>query len=216
MSHRYKSHIFVGFGLLVAIVSFYLYIQFTHTPTFQIFMDWSKSNLVIFCVTIFILKVIGTVYPPLPGGLLTLGAIPIIGWVPAYAIDFLGSATAGSIDYYLGYKYGMPFLKKVLDPGTLENIQRLKIKKDKELESIFVMRVLLGSTIIEAINYGAGLLKVSYKNFFIGSIASHLLYGIPAFYIGESLIRGENVVYSLVSIVITVFIFWKIKGRYFE
>lgn len=216
MSHRYKSHIFIGFGLVVAVISFYLYIQFTHTSSFQTFLSWSKENIVIFCITIFVLKVIGTVYPPLPGGLLTLGAIPIIGWFPAYVIDFLGSATAGSIDYYLGYKYGMPFLKKILDQGTLESIQRLKIKKDKELESIFVMRLLLGSTIIEAINYGAGLLKVSYKNFLLGSIGSHLLYGIPAFYVGESLIKGENVVYSLISIVFTVFIFWKIKGRYFE
>lgn len=216
MTKHYKTHIFIVISSIFFIISFVAYSLFTRTPQFLSFYSWAQNNLLFFFLLLFLLKILGGVYPPLPGGLITIGAIPIIGWFPAYIIDFLGSTAGGTISYYLGHKYGLVFLRKFLDHGTVENIQKIKIKKDRELESMFVLRLLLGSTIIEAINYGAGLLRVKYSNFLMGSIASHIVYGIPTFLIGESLLKGQNTVVSLVTILIALLIFMKIKGRYFE
>lgn len=200
----------------IFLASFVAYIQFTKTPQFQSFYNWSQQNVLIFCLVVFSIKVIGTVYPPLPGGLFTLAAIPIIGWFPAYLIDFFGSMVAGSIDYYLGKKYGLKLISKLFDPTVTKKVQNLKIKPHKEIESIFALRFLLGSAIMEAINYGAGILNIKYKNFLIGSLVAHIAQGVPAYYLSQSIYQGKYGLLSLVLIILNFTIFFKIKGRYFE
>lgn len=213
---KIKSYSLIIWGILIFVVTFFIYIYFTKTPSFQTFFNWSQNNLIIFVTVLFFLKTLGVVYPPLPAGLFTLGAIPIIGWFPAYLIDFAGSMTAAGIDYYLGKKYGIVLLQKIFDPQTLEKIQKLKIKPDREIESIFVMRILLGMTILEAVYYGGGFLGVRFKNFLLGAGLSHIVVGIPTFLIGQAVFQGKNLLYSILLAVLSIFILYKIKGRYFE
>ena len=213
---KIKSYSLIIWGILIFVVSFLVYVYFTKTPYFKIFHDWSQSNLLLFTLVLFLLKTLGVVYPPLPSGLFTLAAIPIIGWFPAYLIDFAGSMAAAGIDYYLGRKYGYVLLRKIFDTQTLEKIQKLKIKPNREIESIFVMRILLGMTILEAVYYGGGLLGVKFKNFMIGASLSHTVVGVPTFLIGQAVFQGKSLVLSFALAIVSLYILYKIKGRYFE
>ncbi|MBI5358232.1 hypothetical protein HZB69_01210 [Candidatus Amesbacteria bacterium] len=92
-----------------------------------------------------ILKVLGIVWPPLPGGILTLDAIPFIGWFPAYLVDFFGSTVGSSVAFLIGRKYGYPFLQKLFDESTIDKIKHLKIKPHREIEAVTALRIFIGS-----------------------------------------------------------------------
>lgn len=202
----------VGFLVLTLI----LYLLFLRSPYFQSFLQWSQQHIIFYSLTLFCLKVLAIVYAPLPGGLLSIASIPVLGWKLAYVIDLLGSMTGASIAFYLGKKYGLKFMARIFDESTLEKITKIKINKNREIEGVFVLRILTGSSILDALCYAAGLLNVGYKNFLIGSIFSHLLVGIPAFYLSKHIFTAQNLAMSAVVLVFTLGILYKLKGRYLE
>ncbi len=71
-------------------------------------------------------------------------------------------------------------------------------------------------TILEIFCYGAGLFGVGYRNFLIGSILSHLPLGIPIFYFAGNILNGKGAFLSLAFILFVIFLFYKLKDRYFE
>ena len=75
----------LGAGILVTLLAYFL---FTKSPYFEPFKVWTESNIVLFTIFLFTIKVTGIVWPPLPGGIFVLGSIPLIGWFNAYLIDF--------------------------------------------------------------------------------------------------------------------------------
>lgn len=79
--------------VLVTVASIFVYYLFSKSIYFQIFFSWSRQNIGLFVIVLFLLKILGIVWPPLPGGVFTLAAIPFIGWFPAYLVDFAGSTT---------------------------------------------------------------------------------------------------------------------------
>lgn len=148
-----------------------------------------------------------------------MGAIPIVGWIPAYMSDFIGSILGSSIAFYLGKEYGFKFLSKFFDQNIIENLKKIKVKKKREIEMVIVLRILTGSIFLEAICYGAGLMGIQYKNFLIGSVVSHMVVGIPVYALTENVIENlktGNLVLSLISLSIILVILYKIRGRYLE
>ncbi len=143
-------------------------------------------------------------------------SIPIIGWQTAYFTDFLGSIVGSSIAFYLGKKYGFDFLKRIFDAKTLEKIQITKVVSKREIEGVFVLRVLTGSTISEAVCYGAGLLNIKYRNFLIGSTLAHLITGIPIYYFTNSLITRGDLTRNVVFILLAIPLLFLLRKRYFE
>lgn len=205
--------------ILFFVLSVALYIVFITSPFFKIFADWSRDNLFIYLPILLIIKIVSIVYPPIPGGLFTLGSVPIIGWQPAFIVDFIGSITGASLAYYLGKKYGYDLLSKLFDKGTIDKIKTVKVKKHREIESVFVMRILSGGLIVEALCYGAGLVNIRYRSFLIGFLLSHLLIGLPAFMLFDTVMASINlksIIVNIMWIFIFVFILRKLRGRYFE
>lgn len=209
----FKYLLFLGVTTLLTITIFSWFLK---TDQFLYFKNWAQNNALLFFFTLVIIKIIGIVWPPVPGGIFTLGAIPVFGWLPAYLADFSGSLIGSSLTFFLGKKYGYPFLKKIFDERTIEKIKSVKIKKDKEVESIFVLRVLSGSIFLEAICYGAGLFNVKFINFFVASLLSHVVVGVPVYYFAKNIVSSDNIFLNIVSLIIVVLIFWKLKGRYLE
>lgn len=72
------------------------------------------------------------------------------------------------------------------------------------------------ATLIEAVNYGAGLLKIPYDKFMIGFLLSHPLLGIPMFYFVNNIIKQENVLVTIALAIIGIFGVYLLRGRYFE
>ena len=199
---------------LFAAVSFAAYIWLTRQPVFEEIIGWAQQNFWLYIGILILIKIIAIVWPPLPGGLLTLGSIPVIGWFPAFLAEVVGGLGGASVAYYLGKKYGYPFLRKVLDKEIIAKIQRVKMTGKRELEGIFFLRLFTG-LVAEAVSYGSGVIGVKYRNFFLATLAAEVVF-MPAFYFFDEILSGRNIVIYVPAALILAVIFWKVKGRYFE
>ncbi len=202
----------VGSFVLV-LVGLYLFFK---SPYFFIVDGWIKQNTILYVVSLFLYKAVGVLFPPIPGGIITLASIPFLGWFNAYLIDLFGSLVGGVVAYYLAKKYGRNILSKILGEDITKKVEKIQIKKDREIEGVFVYRLALGSTILEAVYYGAGLLKVGFKNFLIGSFLSHVVVGVPQFYLANNIFNGENIILTIVITIVGIIFVLFTKGRYFE
>lgn len=213
---KIKSKKFLALAVIVTVGTMVLYYLFSKSTYFEVFFSWSQQNLILFTIILFLLKVLGIAWPPLPGGVFTLAAIPFIGWLPAYLVDFSGSLVGSSFAYIVGKKYGYPFLEKLFDQSIIDKIRHLKIKPQREIEAVTTLRIFTGSLFMEAICYGAGLLNIRFSSFFIGSIVSHLIIGIPSFYLFSNLFNVNNLLFGVLGFVIIIPIFVKLKSRFLE
>lgn len=202
--------------ILVGVVTIVLYAIFLHSPAFKEFYSWTKSNRVLFIAFLFVFKVASILYPPLTGGTLTLGSIPFLGWQTAYLVDFSGSVSGGVVAYFLGKKYGYKLLGLFFDENVVNKIKSIKIKPGRDFETVFVFRFLFGSTILEAVYYGAGILKVNFISFITAAASSHILFGLPLYFVVKSAIEGKNILFVLIPLSLGILFFLKFRKRYFE
>lgn len=210
-SYLYLSILVVSFALVL--VGLYLFFKSSY---FFVVDTWVKQNIILYVVSLFLYKAVGVLFPPIPGGIITLASIPFLGWFNAYLVDLFGSLVGGAVAYFLAKKYGRNILSKILGEDITKKVEKIQIKKDREIEGVFVYRLALGSTILEAVYYGAGLLKVGFKNFLIGSFLSHVVVGVPQFYLANNIFNGENIILTITITLIGVVFVLITKGRYFE
>lgn len=211
-----KSYFYISMlvgSFVLVLVGLYLFFK---SPYFFIVDGWIKQNTILYVVSLFLYKAVGVLFPPIPGGIITLASIPFLGWFNAYLIDLFGSLVGGVVAYYLAKKYGRNILSKILGEDITKKVEKIQIKKDREIEGVFVYRLALGSTILEAVYYGAGLLKVGFKNFLIGSFLSHVVVGVPQFYLANNIFNGENIILTIVITIVGIIFVLFTKGRYFE
>ena len=210
-----KSLIYIIITLAIAWIAGFVVYNLMQGAAFQEYMRWAQENIIVFITTIVVLKSISVIFPPLPSVVMTLSAIPIVGWFNAYLIDFTGSILGSSVSYFIAYKYGIKVLKKILDKNTVEKLAKVKIKQGREIESVVVLRLLTGATLIEAVNYGAGLLKIPYHKYLIGFSISHPLFGIPTFLLVRNIIKNENLVLTVLLAMICFAGIYVLRNRYF-
>lgn len=210
---RYGSQ----FAILLAVFVFSLaaYSYFVGTPYFDVFEQWAQQNywnLVIFLV---VLKIIGIIWPPLPGVVPLIGAIPVIGWFPAFLIDTIGYMIGSVIAYYLANHYGTDVIRKLFGQAGVAEVEKFKIRPERELEAIVLMKI-FGGGIGEFISYAAGLTKVKLKNFILGSIIASVVVGIPLFYYFNFALSQNNLLFSLVPLGVGILLFYIMRRRYFD
>ena len=209
---NYKYFIIGGIAVVLTIA---FYIWLVNSPYFIGFKEWSQQNFAIYFSVLVFLKVVGLVWPPLPGGILTICSIPIIGALGAYLADLTGSIIGSVISYYLAFRYGYPFLEKIFDKSVIARIRNIKIRKNREFEAMLTMRI-FGMTVVELVSYGAGLLRVRFRNFIAGVVLSHFLVGIPVFYFMNNIFLGRDLIISLILVVVMLAFFYLTRKRYFE
>lgn len=207
-----ESILFVVIGLVV-IIAFTIFLKSSY---FAGFYAWSQSHFVLFVLLIFLIRVLSIIYPPLTGGVFTLGAIPIIGWENAFLIDFTGTTFGGIFNYYIGRKYGKKFINKIVGEKAIEQIDKIKFKKGREIEGIIVARIFLGLIMLEFIHYAAGLLKIDFWKYLIAIVASHFMLGIPLFYLVSKVIDFKDYWYAIIPLILALPVLYKYRGRYFE
>lgn len=200
--------------ILLAAASLAAYIWFMRQPVFEDVVTWAQQNFLLYFGTLVLVKIVAIVWPPLPGGFLTLASIPIIGWFPAFLAETIGSLSGASVAYFLGRRYGYAFLRKILDEKFIAKIQNIKMTGKRELEAIFFLRLFTG-LVSEAISYGSGVIGVKYRNFFLGTLAVEIVF-MPTFYFFNEILAGRNLAIYVPSALILVLVFWRMRGRYFE
>lgn len=201
----------VGF-LLVTIA----YVLFLKSSYFSEFQTWAEGKEVILFTSLIIIKVLGIIWPPLPGGVITLGAIPVIGWELAYTSDLLGTTLGCSLAFSLSRHYGKGFLRKLFSDGVIEQIESLRFRRQRQFEMFLVLMV-AGSTVVDIIAYAAGLIKsVNFSSFILARLLSHLIIGIPSFILVGKIVAGQNVIVNVALILLLIPIIWKLRHRYLE
>ncbi len=213
MKFRQQKNLILLLTLFLGTVALYLW--FADSQYYQEFIIWIESNMLLFFSILFLIKFLGLVWPPIPGGVLTLGAIPIIGWQKAFLIDFLGELAGSVVAYYLALYWGETLVKKVVDKKNYEKIKNFKVKKNREFELVFLLRV-FGGTLIEIVCYAAGLMKVKFKPFFLASFIGYALVGSFTFYFAGAAIQRENLLVNTFLLIVAAVIFISFRKRYFE
>jgi len=204
------------FFLLISLVMLIGYMWFVKSPYASSLNEYADDNFVLFCSVLVFIKFVGIVYPPISGGYFTLAAIPIIGWEYALICDLTGSVLGGSVDYYLGRKYGIKIVKKFFGNAISEKIGLIKIKKGKEIEGLIVLRILAGATIVEAIHYAAGLFRIDFWKYTIAMVISHLIIGVPIYWIFGGVLGTNLTLYLIPVLILALIVLYKMRGRYLE
>jgi len=191
-----------------------IYFWFIRSPYFDAFTEWSESHTLALFFALVALKTAGMVWPPFAGGVFTFGAIPVIGWLRAYAADLTGSALGSTLTYWIARRWGVAFLTRLLDAHTVAKIARFRIPRRRELEAVYLFRILGTGSVVEILCYGAGLLRIGFPTFLLGSVLSHATVSLPFFYFGKELFgpRAWTAGVIFVAFVLVVFVFRK---RYF-
>lgn len=211
-----KTYFYSAIIVIIFTLTLILFYWFFRSPYFLSVDEWIKRNFITYILILLLYKSIGILFPPIPGGLLTMASIPFIGWFNAYLVDLAGSIIGGMGAYFLGLRYGKSLLVRILGEELTAKISKMKIRKDREIESVMVYRLALGSTILEAVSYGAGFLKLGFRNFLIRSFVSHLVVGIPSFSLVNNIFQGTNIFLTIAITVFGIVLIFITKGRYFE
>ena len=212
-SHPSRTLIFY---LALFLITSLAYIWFLRSSYATRLISWTQIHPLLFFLSLVTIKAVGIVWPPAPGSILTLGSIPIIGWPHAYLADLTGSLIGSSFAFFLGKKYGLAFLNHLIGDTLTQKISKIRIKKHRELESIFLIRLAGGATVFELVAYGAGILNLQFKNFIVGSLLSHLVIGVPAYYLIGNTIAGRHLRLNFLLLLLLLPLLWKLRRRYLE
>ncbi|MFZ2199994.1 MAG: VTT domain-containing protein [Microgenomates group bacterium] len=161
-------------------------------------------------------KVLGLVWPPLPGGIFNLAVIPFIGWQLAYLSDLIGTIMGAGICYLVAKRWGDKLLTKIFDEETVKKITDTKVKGNRQTEFSFVMTITSRLIMTEFSYYAAGLLKINFGKFIVGAIGSHILLGIPSYYFMNIMFETNTLYLGIVGWLIVIPLWSKIKERYLE
>ncbi len=201
--------------LAVFILSLVGYAYFVTTPYFAVVESWAQSNFWTLVVFLLILKIVGIIWPPLPGVVPLIGAIPIIGWPAAFFIDLVGYMIGSIIAFYLARKYGLKIIKKLFGNVGVNSVKKIRIKPHRQLEAITLMKI-FGGGIGEFISYAAGITNIKFYNFFWGSVMSSVVVGIPLFYFFDFALSQNNLLFALVPLGFGAILFYLLRQRYFD
>lgn len=204
------------FILMLMYVFPILYYLFRDNPSLISLVHMLRANQTAFLAAIFLGKAVSIVYPPLPGNIITLAAIPVAGWAWAYAADIAGSALGVTISYFLGQQYGTPILRWAVGDKLTDRITAIKTKSRHQVIAAFILRTGTGGILSDGLAWGASLIGFRFPAFITGHLLSHLVTTLPIFYllgISLSINSALIVIPTVISSWILIYIF---KGKFFE
>lgn len=208
-----KSALFIS---LICILSLLGYSWLVNQPFAQQVGWFAQVHRYWLILILTLIKVLGLVWPPLPGGVFNLAIIPFLGWPTAYVIDLIGTIIGAGICYLIAHRWGYKILSKILDGDTVKKISQTKIFNNRQTEFSFVVTVMSRFLMTEISYYAAGVIRLDFKKFMFGAISSHLLIGIPSYYLTNMMFETKSLYLGLLGWIVIIPIWLKIKGRYFE
>jgi len=167
-------------------------------------------------ILVVLAKAASIVYPPLPGIILTLAMVPILGWQKAYAVELAGSLLGVTSAYWLGYKYGEKMIKWIAGDKLLAKIKAVKLKPGNQFEAAFVLRTASGGALSDTLAWGASLIGLRYAPYLFGHLANHVLATLPLFVLVGWSVKVHSWLLIGPVMLIAWLLVWKFKGRYFE
>jgi uncharacterized membrane protein YdjX (TVP38/TMEM64 family) len=210
----YKHFLTLAIGFVVVLAA---YLVFASSPYFDQLKTLGQENKATYVVVLTIFKIAGIVWPPIPGGILTLGSIPIIGVFWSYVADFIGSLVGTILAFSISRKYGRRIISNIIDDESIQKLEKLSFKEGRQLEMLLLMMIFGGGAVIEVVAYATGLVpSIKLRHVIIARIISHLLVGLPSFIFLETVISGKNIIIQIVMLLLLLPILWKLRYRYLE
>ncbi|PIR57513.1 MAG: hypothetical protein COU72_00530 [Parcubacteria group bacterium CG10_big_fil_rev_8_21_14_0_10_41_35] len=165
---------------------------------------------------IVLVKAASIVYPPLPGIILTLAMVPVLGWQKAYMVELIGSLLGVTVAYWLGFRFGEKIIRWIAGEKLLTKIKAVKLKSGNQFEAAFVLRTASGGALSDTLAWGASLIGLRYWPYLLGHLANHVLATLPLFVlVGWSVKLNSWLLIGPVMLIAWLLV-WKFKGRYFE
>lgn len=215
MLKHFKHSIHFIVILLMFIGTLIAYSYFAKTHYFIDLQLWTQANFFRFILILIFIKALGIVWPPLPGVVLLIGVIPIVGWFPAFVADAIGWYIGATIAFLLSRRYGLKTIRFFFGEMGVERVKKFKVNPNRELEVLIIMKC-LGGSIGEFINYAAGLTTIKFWNFTISNFVASLIIGLPLFYSFHFALKsGNNLFFALIPLAIGVIFFYVFRKRYF-
>lgn len=208
-----KSLLFISLIVVLSVLGYSWLINQPFSQQIGWFAQTHRYSLIGILVGI---KVLGLVWPPLPGGIFNLAVIPFLGWQLAYLSDLIGTVIGAGICYLIAKKWGDKLLTKIFDEETVKKITGTKVKGNRQTEFSFVMTITSRLVMTEFSYYAAGLLKINFGKFMLGAIGSHLLLGISSYYLMNIMFKTNTLYLGLIGWFIIIPLWSKIKERYLE
>ena len=172
--------------------------------------------LPVFLLVLMLAKAASIVYPPLPGVVMTITAIPLVGWELAYLIDMIGSLVGASASYFMGKNYGVRILQRVLGSALTTRITNVKLKPIHQIVVAIMLRLAAGGLLSDGLAWGASLIGFRFRSFIVGYAISHALTTAPVFYALSASLSLHSWALFLAIALVSWLIIFKFKGRYFE
>jgi len=206
----YKHLFSLAVGFAVTIIAIVIFAQSSYFPRFEALI---QQNVFLYSFVLVIIKITGTVWPPIPGGAINIASIPLLGWSLAFLVDLIGGVIGGSLAYLFGRKWGARLLNKIFDTKTLDFLNKIRVPEEKQFEAILVFHTL--GPVIELVAYGSGFLRVRYKNYLLGWLVSHIILALPLFYLAEGIFQ-RSFLYHGSILIIGVVALYLLRKRYFK
>ncbi|MEK7521717.1 MAG: VTT domain-containing protein [Patescibacteria group bacterium] len=161
-------------------------------------------------VVIVLWRTLSTVVPPIPGGVISLALLPILGWFQSFIFASIGVLTGTSIAFLLARKYRHKVARKFVPIKQLQEWEGRFNEKTKFFA--FLGLRLLTAPVFDFVSYVAGLSKISFKTFFFAN-ALALLPDALFFYVGEELYKRSAFI-AVFAILGALMLFYSIKSHH--
>lgn len=194
--------------LLANLIMFYLRQGENLDKTIEFLLNFTPTNIRdyilgygIYAPAVVILLLIAqSLIAPIPGQLIVVAAGMIYGPIFGTIIVFIGTLIGSALCFKISEHFGRPILEKMLSKKDLEDIDSF-VQGKKGFLTFLVIR-LNPVMAFDIISYGAGLTKMSFKNYMIIS-AIALAIGTPIYTtLGSQLIEGNLVILFLISAIL--------------
>jgi uncharacterized membrane protein YdjX (TVP38/TMEM64 family) len=206
-----KKHLAAGFIGILSLIALLFVIIFFNPYKLNSALEFTSEHLIIGAVFLIFLRTLSNVLPVIPGGMIALATIPILGWFAAFACNMTGIMLGKSIAFFLARIYREPLVKRF---ASLNKIHQLEKQLPGKRQFIALVAFKLFTVpVVDISSYVVGLTKISYAKFAIATFLAALPTAI-SFYFGNEIYKrifGNNVFLGIVSILIIGSIYLIIK-----
>lgn len=139
-------------------------------------------------------RILSIVIPPIPGGIVSIALIPVVGWFWSYTYGLIGVIIGTSLAFFIARKYREPVVKKFFPLQQLHKWEG-KLSRKTEFMAFLGLRLTTGP-LLDFMSYVAGLSKISYNKFILATVLSELPQAFIYFLGGEAYERfAEKSIY---------------------
>jgi uncharacterized membrane protein YdjX (TVP38/TMEM64 family) len=172
------QHLITGLTLILTAIGI-VFLLFWFPPHEKEITDFTLKNPLLAPLIIIALRIIGTVVPPLPGGILAYAMIPVLGWFWAYIYSMIGLTIGCTLAFFIARKFREPVVSKFVPLQQLHAWEK-QLTHKKQFFAFLLIRLTTGP-IVDFISYVAGLSRISFGKFFLATLIAEIPVIIPFF-----------------------------------